>query len=577
MYIYKVAPKSKTKTQDTYDYLSEESLKTGEIVKIELGKSRILGAILGEARGKAFARKKIIKKLSVGSVFTAQQIRLAKEIQREYLGAFGETLFSFLPTLNISDIRLLGEDNIREKKIHLESELVIASPQVRASYYKELASSTEGQILIVLPEIKQINKFCSDLNKIIPHKKVTPFHSFLKSPQKRILWNRVINGQNIIVVSTRQGLLLPFTNLKLICLDDPLNFAYQEDQAPYYQAFFVARKLKEISGCRLSVGESLPDTVSYIAYKNGKLKLKKMATPYKVRLTSPFNKFDQNVFLLEKIKKVLSRKGRVCFIGPWQNQVRLVCRDCEKEISCSCKSDRFDQESSLCVACGRRITACPFCSGVKIKQLGFSYKSIEEKLLEIFPQYKELITKEFTSFKTCLIAITSPNNIVNSDVDFDLAIFPYFDKMINFAALGYRFKMFKLIRDLSKLSIDEIFLCGEDLSDDVFANQVAKFKWEDFLKEEIRKRNSSKMPPFGKSVNIVCRTKNSTLEIDKLKSIEDQINLSIIPQANGIESKRSESKGLFFVPNNRWSEVEKNLKKINIKNCHFEINRGDYL
>ena len=578
MYIYKIAPKSKTQKQDTYDYLSDDPLESGTIVQIELGRSKIAGIVIAEAERKTFATKKILKILSKGPAFTAAQIELARKIKEEYLSAFGETLFAFLPTMNVSDIKLLGAPRSRTKRISRKSELFLSSFPSRLSYYTQLASKDQKQVLIVLPEIDQIDQAYKNLKKLLPHKKIFTYYSSLKSDQKRKIWNEALGGNDLIVISTRHGLLLPFTNLSLTCLDDPLNFAYQEDQAPYYQAFLVARKLRETVGCNMVIGESIPDMVSFVAYKKNNLEVRKVESHLKIKLSPPFSKFGQNIALLNEIERTLSRGKRVCFIGPWRNQIKLACSACETNIRCAkCNSEFFDEEIYSCTICAGHVLNCPNCKGIKLRAVGFSYKLIEDEIAKTFPRYKNAITQAPDHFKDHQIIIASPNDIMESKVHLSLAVFPYFDKMIDFAALGYRHKIFRLVFDLAKLQTEEVFLCGENLSENRFSVQVARYDWRNFLDDELQNRSKLKLPPFSKAIIAVCKAKTIDLVRKQFDRITMETGIEILPLREQKQAEYVRQKGLFFVPNTRWPKIKTILVKTKLKNCHFEIDRGEYL
>jgi len=578
MYIYKVAPKSKSKTKDSYDYMSELPIKLGTIVKIELGQTKIDGVVIGISKVSKFATKQILKLVSRGPAFTPNQFILAEIIQDEYLTALGETIFSFLPTMNVSDVKKIGTETSVSKKRNQKDELFIASHSNRFSFYIELSSKAEGQTLIVLPSIEQIDKIYGNLKKILPNKKIYRYYSSIRSEQKRMIWTDILKGSNAIILSTRQGLLLPFTNLALLCLDDPLNFAYQEDQVPYYQAFFVARKLRDVSGCKLVIGESIPDLNSFAAYKSNKISMRSVKSNLEVSAAAPFFKFDQNINLLKAIKHALKQKGRVCFIGPWKNQVRLICGDCKGDIYCpGCKGEHFDQNSLSCIKCSSGMFHCPNCKSPKIKPSGYSYRSIEQKIVEALPEYQDEITKNPNHFKDHLITIAPPNEIADSSIDYEIAVFPYFDKMADFASLGYRHKVFRFIYDLPRLSITKVFLCGEELGENKFANQIINFNFEDFLLQELKTRKQIKLPPFAKAVEVVIKTTNRKSAELLFEKISKKTGIPIIPLKYIARSKYIRMRGLFFAENSKWPNVKKSIESLNLRNCHFEIDRGEYL
>lgn len=579
MYSYSICPKVKVSGFDYFDYLSQTPLEIGSIVEIPLGRSKTKGVVLSQARDSSRATKEIVRKISAGPFFTKAQIQLAHKMREEYCSNLGETIFAFMPTMNIGDIKKIGATDtvLRRRKLH-KDELFLSSAKERLAYYCELAARREGQVAIILPEIKDIVQIVRNINKISPNKKVFAYHSGIGSSQKRKVWHALQDGLQAIVVTTRQGLLLPFTDLELLCLDDPINFAHQEDQAPYYQAYFTARELKKIHGCGFVVGESIPDSTSYVGVMKKRLEIKTLKSFPKITLSPSFDKFDQNIELLQEVKKTINGKGRVCFIGPWRNQVRFFCGTCQRQLSCpSCQSEFFNENDQSCVLCGQPFYQCRSCRGTQVKKSGFSYGEIKRRLIQAFPEFKNEITDNPLRFSEKQIVIASPNDIAKADRSFDLAVFPYFDKMADFAFLGYRHKLFRIIYDLSRLYISRVFLMGNDLAENDFANQIKNFSWEPFLKSELKNRSLLAMPPFGRAVEIVCKGRTQAKAEENFNKVREIIkrDISLIDSTKGPGFFRI--RGLFFEKNQIWSDLKIRLLSSLPNDCHIEVNRGDYL
>lgn len=577
MYCYSVAPKSKTMSQDTYDYLSDEALPIGAIVEMPLGRTKTLGVIIGKTSQSKFATKKILRKISLGAAFTSTQIALAKTIQDEYLSAFGETLFSFLPIMNIGDIKKISAIRSVSKRKAQKGELFLSSQSNRLNYYSEVAANLTGQVLFILPEIKEIEDFRLKLKKLLPNKTVLAYHSRKKSEEKFKIWQRLLSGEPIIIIASRQGALLPFTDLSLTCIDDPLNFSYGEDQSPYYQAFFVLRKLHDLMGGKIIIGQNFPDTSSYIAHLKGKLYLKTLKPMLKIKTAGTFNKFAQNLELLGEIKKTISRRGRICFVGPWKNQIRIVCKDCSNQIICrQCKSKYFDENSLNCATCGKQIQTCNSCRSHKLRKIGFSYKTIEDKIGEVFPEYKDKISSGAEKRANSVFIVAAPNEIAQTSLNFDIAIFPNFDRMADFPAIGYKQKIFHLIYDLPKYYVKSVFLMGEDLTENTFATQIKNFNFKDFLNEEIKTRNDLSIPPFGYAVEVLTKSRSEKTAIEEINKISKEINKELmIISGNGADMGKI--KALFFVKNKDWPKLKEKLKSTKVRNIYFRINQGDYL
>lgn len=559
--------------------MSDFELKTGQIVEIIFGKNKTLGCVIEKNKSKGFASKKIKREISSGSAFAPAQIKLAKLMQDEYLSSFGETLFSFLPTMNLSDLKRLDGDAEAQKSHRGKSELYLSDFDDRQNYFLQTALSCKGQVLIVLPEILQIEKFYTFIKKVAPQRKILRFQSQIPSREKATVWNNALSNESAIIIASRQGLLLPFCNLESICISEPLNFAYQEDQAPYYQAFFVARGLRRITGATLIIGESVPSTTAYVALRQGKLTLKQKHSKLKINTALNFNKFNEHISLQRKIKNVVKSNGRICFVGPWQNQIRFLCASCQREIACfTCQSRYFHQESGLCVKCARQAPICSACQSSRIRKLGFSYRLIRESIEQTMPELSSTIGEGINDTENKKMMILNPADAAKAQITFDLLIFPFFELMSDFATLGYRHKIFRLIYDLPKTKDAEIFLLGENLEENDFAGWVKNFQFREFLNAEIKDRLKLSMPPFGKAVDLVIKDKDEKSATAKMINISKKIGFEITIIRKTI--KKDESlvlRGVFFVPRAKWEVTKNLLQETRSGNIHFEIDRGDYL
>jgi len=578
MYVYKIIPKLKSSGQDSFDYLSDSPLDTGQIVEINFGKNKTFGVVLKAVKKSNYASKKIIRKISLGSVFTQKQFQLAQKLSSHYLCSLGETIFSFLPTMNVGDLKKLTGATNSYAREGSKTKIYVAGTENRENYFIQNSLFGQGQALVVLPEISQIKNLSANLKKIAPQKKIFEFHSFLKSAQKAKIWNHLSGRKDAIIIGTRQSLFLPFTSLSLICIDEPLDFAYDEDQVPYYQAFFVARRLAQITGASLIIGESVPSVSSYVAYRQNKVEIIQKNEKKTIIILDQFRNFSKQLSLQRMILQIINSNSKICFIGPWKNQVKIICADCKNEIICKkCQSAYFDQTNGACIGCSHLSLACPSCQGTNLKKYGLSYKEIRESIEKALPQTKNAIYQTQDIDRNKNIFILSPSEAQKSKIQFDAIVFPYFDLMKNFASLGYRHKIFRLIYNLSVSKGAKIVLMGENLNDDRFTNYVKKFDFYKFLSEETIDRRKFSMPPFGKAVEVIAKSKSGISPRKKIEKLSQAIQKEIMILDEKNTEKTKTVKGLFFIPLSSWENKKEDIKKFLKDNIHLRIDRSDYL
>ena len=134
-----------------------------------------------------------------------------------------------------------------------------------------LAKETNAQILILLPEILLISEI---KQRIIKYFNLLPeiWHSDIPVAVKKNIMQKVILNQNKIILGTRSALFLPFTNLRLIIVDEEHSSSYKQESNFIYHARDMAviyAKFCSIPIILLSATPSL-ETIFNVKYKEYK-------------------------------------------------------------------------------------------------------------------------------------------------------------------------------------------------------------------------------------------------------------------------------------------------------------------
>ncbi|MDH4358633.1 MAG: hypothetical protein OEV37_01630 [Candidatus Berkelbacteria bacterium] len=567
--------KRKTKLDKPFDYEIPRGMKIKKfsLVEIELGTKKTIGLVWGFKDRSPYNLKKISRVLSAGPALTPNQLKLAHLISDEYLSTLSESIFSFLPKLNIRDLNKIGSEAKHARRQKQEKMLLIAEASQRLLFFCQKMQL--GQNLAVFPTIHRVEEASRAIKRLNPKLQVYTWHSKLESYQKAKIWQDLISDKNnIAVIGTRHSLLLPFVSLKSAYIDEPTSFAYQEDQAPYYNAYKVARTLAGIFGADLIIGESSPDILSFVALSKGELKIKetKPALDFEIRDGwENFLKDAQNI-------KSLKPNSKICVIGPWKNQARLQCSDCKSEITCpNCQNPFFEENSFSCTKCKKNYkkSLCSKCGGANIQKTGFLYSKIINDLKAVFPQ--ALITANPKAFSKSHIAVTSINELDRLDPIFETALIPYFIEMANFPYLNFREKLFQKIWGLSSAGVKKIYLFGESLGQDRFTRQLTTNNWKAFLKEEIEERAKLKLPPFSKSVMLVvkCQTPEICEKISRDVLSKIKITANTYPYGQDARAGKFTQKTLLTFPHKEWQKYKVLLKNTN-PDFHFEVDPVEF-
>ena len=125
-----------------------------------------------------------------------------------------------------------------------------------------------NQILFLVPEIALTTQLVTRLSKFFS-KNLTVYHSGLNINQRAELWNELIStNESKIIIGARSSIFLPFTNLKLIIVDEEHEVSYKQfDPSPRYNARDASIILSNIHGANILLGTATPSIESYLNAK----------------------------------------------------------------------------------------------------------------------------------------------------------------------------------------------------------------------------------------------------------------------------------------------------------------------
>ena len=268
------------------------------------------------------------------------------------------------------------------------------------------------QVLYLLPEIALTSQIINRLRKYFGDK-VGVYHSRFNEYERVEIWDRVLNsdkaleGKYQLVLGARSALLLPFSNLGLVVVDEEHDQSYKQlDPAPRYHARDCAIMLAQLHHAKVLLGTATPSLETFYNVQQKKFgyvplmkRFAKSVLPEvwvvnmaeSVRQRKVTGIFSQ--FLIDKIAAALERKEQVIL---FQNRrgysLRMICNTCQTSPTCRyCDVTlTYHKRSNLlkCHYCGYAIDVpqeCPTCHSTDIEMRGFGTEKIEDELAEIFP------------------------------------------------------------------------------------------------------------------------------------------------------------------------------------------------
>lgn len=315
------------------------------------------------------------------------------------------------------------------------------------------------QVLYMLPEIALTSQIVNRLRRCFGDD-VGVYHSRFNEYERVEIWQRVLNADQgaghpkyRLILGTRSALLLPFSNLGLIIVDEEHDGSYKQvDPAPRYHARDTAVVLAKLHNAKTLLGSATPSLESYHNAQTGKYALVQLLKRYADSKLPDIFTVNMNLavkrkevegiyskFLTGLIAEALEKHEQVII---FQNRrgysVRMLCHSCEYMPSCKyCDVTlTYHKRTNLlkCHYCGYAVDVphvCPVCGSRDIEMVGFGTEQVEDTLSEIFPDarivrmdldstrsknaYQQIIT-DFEQKKTDILVGTQ---MVTKGLDFD--------------------------------------------------------------------------------------------------------------------------------------------------------------
>ncbi len=259
------------------------------------------------------------------------------------------------------------------------------------------------QILYLVPEIALTTQLIGRLQQYFGDK-VLIYHSRFSDRKRVETWLELVENPEkpVVVIGARSSLLLPFSNLGLIVVDEEHETSFkQQDPAPRYHARDSAIVLAKIHKTKVLLGSATP---SFETYYNAKRKKFGLVEIFKrhgdiplpeiqcIDLKRARSKKEMqghfSVELINAIKEVLKNKKQVILFQNRRGFSTMVqCNNCGEVTHCKNCDITLTYHKHLdtlrCHYCGfsRKVPQrCPACNSSEIRALGFGTEKLEDDL-----------------------------------------------------------------------------------------------------------------------------------------------------------------------------------------------------
>jgi len=416
-------------------------------------------------------------------------------------------------------------------------------------YIKEIEKHIRQgkQVLYLLPEIALTSQIIRRLQKNFGGY-IGIYHSKFNQNERIEIWNKVKSGELKIVLGARSSLLLPFTDLGLVIVDEEHDTSFkQQDPAPRYNARDAAVYFASLHQAKVLMGSATPSVESYHNTQTGKYGLVELNERFggvqlpvieivdtKKVITKDKNKVMVTPALQAAIEQTLKNKKQVILFqnrrGYSPYQICQVCGWIPKCKYCDVSLNYHKNTNKLhCHYCGTtypKVNTCMACGSDQFMQRNFGTEKIEEQLEEIFSDSKiarmdvdsvrgkQAHDNLIQLFEQQRIDILVGTQMVVKGLDFEnvhLVGILDADNLLSFADFRVNERAFQLMEQVSgragrRDGRGEVMIQVTNTSHPVL-QFVQQHDYSLFFQNEIQDRKRFFYPPFSKIILLTFRHK----------------------------------------------------------------------
>ncbi len=408
-----------------------------------------------------------------------------------------------------------------------------------------------GQALFLLPEIALTAQIINRLRRYFGNT-VGVYHSRFSVSERTEVWQRTLEGSYQVLLGARSAVFLPFTDLRLVIVDEEHDNSYKQyEPSPRYHARDAALVLSRLWNTKTVLGSATPSVETFYNAQTGKYGLATLTKRYggfslpevtcvdmKEAHRLGMVKGHFSTTLLDAIKQALDRKQQVIL---FQNRrgfsLRLECDDCHDIphcVHCDVSLVYHKATNSLrCHYCGYSIpvpSECPSCHSSHLRMTGVGTERIEEDLQILFPetrvarmdldstlqknQYLELLS----DFEQRRIDILVGTQMVTKGLDFEhvsVVGIVNADNIINYPSFRSYERAFQQMTQVAGRAGrhgagGRVIIQTYNPHHQVIAN-VMDADYHGLYEEQIQERRVFRYPPFYRLIEITLKHRDDSV------------------------------------------------------------------
>ena len=268
-------------------------------------------------------------------------------------------------------------------------------------YFLKHYLGDNDQALVLVPEINLTPQAVARFEHYFGSR-IVVWHSALNDGERLSTWLKVRRGEPVILIGTRSAVLLPFTTLKTIIVDEEHDSSYKQGEGFRYSGRDTAVYRAHLNKCPVILGSATPSMESYHNALMGKYSLITLeeragnAKPPHIKLLDIRSRPLEGGLsrpALQAIEKRLNEgQQALVFVNRRGFAPVMMCFDCGHMVECPRCDTRLTyhrrDRAMRCHHCEYQTAAtdqCPKCGSDAFKPVGHGTERTEDILATQFP------------------------------------------------------------------------------------------------------------------------------------------------------------------------------------------------
>ncbi len=284
-------------------------------------------------------------------------------------------------------------------------------------YFEAVAAAIRAgrQTLVLLPEIALTEPFLQRFHARFGCEPV-PWHSGLRSTQRRRAWRAIASGEALVTVGARSALFLPYRDLGLLVVDEAHETSFKQEEGVHYHARDVAVMRGRFERCPVVLASATPaiETRQQVALgRYAELQLPDRFGPAELPAIAAIDLIREppergrwlSPRLVKSLEETLAKREQaLLFLNRRGYAPLTLCRTCGHRFQCpNCTAWMVEHRlvrRLACHHCGHVVPTprvCPECAGEDtLVPCGPGVERIADEVAALFPEARTAIVTSDT-------------------------------------------------------------------------------------------------------------------------------------------------------------------------------------